>query len=73
MASDASGTFSRAKREAGLLRMLQAGVIVIVTDYGTLMVEALADNALAEAGALYEAIDMPFAVLVGQISAGYKA
>ncbi|MEU5531665.1 isochorismatase family protein [Streptomyces sp. NPDC020362] len=68
---DASGTFSHAKREAGLLRMQQAGVIV--SDYATLMVEALADNAAPEAGALYAALDMPFAVLVGQISAAHRA
>ncbi|MFF4137711.1 hypothetical protein ACFY1B_40930 [Streptomyces mirabilis] len=40
---DASGTFSQARREAGLLRIQQAGVVV--SDYATLMVEALADNA----------------------------
>ncbi|WP_327247610.1 isochorismatase family protein [Streptomyces sp. NBC_01320] len=71
VAVDASGTFSQAKREAGLLRMQQAGVIV--SDYATLMVEALADNAAPDAGALYAALDMPFAVLVGQISAAYHA
>ncbi|MFI1363303.1 isochorismatase family protein [Streptomyces griseochromogenes] len=71
VAVDASGTFSQAKREAGLLRMQQAGVIV--SDYATLMVEALADNALPEAGSFYAALDMPFAVLVGQISAAYQA
>ncbi|WP_406423130.1 isochorismatase family protein [Streptomyces sp. NBC_00842] len=71
VAVDASGTFSQAKREAGLLRMQQAGVIV--SDYATFMVEALADNALPEAGDLYAALDMPFAVLVGQISAAYQA
>ncbi|MFD5796082.1 isochorismatase family protein [Streptomyces diastatochromogenes] len=71
VAVDASGTFSHAKREAGLLRMQQAGVIV--SDYATLMVEALADNAAPEAGALYGALDMPFAVLVGQISAAHRA
>ncbi|MEV6129115.1 isochorismatase family protein [Streptomyces violaceusniger] len=71
VAVDASGTFSKAKREAGLLRMQQAGVIV--SDYATLMVEALADNAAPESGALYAALDMPFAVLAGQISAAYQA
>ncbi|MFE9066649.1 isochorismatase family protein [Streptomyces violaceusniger] len=71
VAVDASGTFSQAKREAGLLRMQQAGVIV--SDYATLMVEALADNAAPESGALYAALDMPFAVLAGQISAAYQA
>ncbi|MEU9986969.1 isochorismatase family protein [Streptomyces sp. NPDC048045] len=71
VAVDASGTFSQAKREAGLLRMQQAGVVV--SDYATLMVEALADNAVPEAGALYAALDMPFAVLVGQIAAAHRA
>lgn len=71
VAVDASGTFSQAKREAGLLRMQQAGVIV--SDYATLMVEALADNAAAQSGALYAALDMPFAVLAGQVSAAYRA
>ncbi|MFD4973084.1 isochorismatase family protein [Streptomyces sp. NPDC058424] len=70
VAVDASGTFSQAKRETGLLRMHQAGVVV--GDYATLMVEALADNASPEAGALYAALDMPFAVLVGQISTAYR-
>lgn len=67
VAVDASGTFSQTKRETGLLRMQQAGVVV--SDYATLMVEALADNALPEAAAVYAALDMPFAVLVGQIAA----
>lgn len=71
VAVDASGTFSQAKREAGLLRMQQAGVIV--SDYATLMVEALADNAAPESGALHAALDMPFAVLVGQISAAHRS
>ncbi|MER7183564.1 isochorismatase family protein [Streptomyces hyaluromycini] len=71
VAVDASGTFSQAKREAGLLRMQQAGVVV--SDYATLLVEALADNALPEAGDFYAALDMPFAVLVGQISAAHQA
>jgi nicotinamidase-related amidase len=70
VAVDASGTFSRAKRETGLLRMQQAGVVV--SDYATLLVEALGDNALPEAGAVYGALDMPFAVLVGQVAAAYR-
>jgi nicotinamidase-related amidase len=37
VAVDASGTFSETKRQVGLLRMLQAGVIL--SDYATLMVE----------------------------------
>ena len=69
VAVDASGTFSQTKREAGLLRLQQAGVIV--SDYATLMVEVLGDNASPVAGDVYGALDMPFAVLVGQISAAY--
>jgi nicotinamidase-related amidase len=65
VAVDASGTFSHTKREAGLLRMQQAGVIL--SDYATLAVEILADNSAPEAGAVYGALDMPFAVLVGQM------
>ena len=69
VAVDASGTFSQTKREAGLLRMQQAGVILC--DYATLMVEILKDNARPEAGAVYVALDMPWATLVGQIAKGY--
>jgi hypothetical protein len=54
---------------AGLLRMLQAGVIV--SDYASLMVEILKDNARPEAGAVYGAMDMPWAKLVGQIAHAY--
>jgi nicotinamidase-related amidase len=66
VAVDASGTFSETKRQAGLLRMLQAGVVL--SDYATLMVEILKDNSRPEAGAVYEAMDMPWAKLVGQIA-----
>jgi len=69
VAVDASGTFSETKRQTGLLRMLQAGVIV--SDYATLMVEILKDNARPEAGAVYGALDMPWATLVGQIAHAY--
>jgi nicotinamidase-related amidase len=69
VAVDASGTFSKTKREVGLLRMLQAGVII--SDYTTLMVEILKDNARPEAGAVYAAMDMPWAKLVGQIAHAY--
>jgi nicotinamidase-related amidase len=69
VAVDASGTFSETKRQVGLLRMLQAGVIV--SDYATLMVEILKDNARPEAGAVYGAMDMPWAKLVGQIAHAY--
>src|SRR5258705_7708772 len=66
VAVDASGTFSETKRQVGLLRMLQAGVIL--SDYATLMVEILKDNARPEAGEVYGAMDMAWAKLVGQIA-----
>src|ERR1700754_4896163 len=66
VAVDASGTFSETKRQAGLMRMQQAGVIL--SDYATLMVEILKDNGRPEAGAVYAALDMPWATLVGQIA-----
>src|SRR3989442_1183428 len=69
VAVDASGTFSDAKRDAGLLRMQQAGVIL--SDYASVMVETLKDNARHVAGAVDGALDMPWATLVGQISKAY--
>jgi nicotinamidase-related amidase len=65
VAMDASGTFSQTKRETGLLRLSQAGVIV--ADGASLMVEILADNARDVAGAVYGALDMDWAMLVGQV------
>src|ERR1700751_4430649 len=70
VAVDASGTFSETKRQVGLLRMLQAGVIL--SDYATLAVEILKDNGRPDAGAVYGALAMPFAVLVGQIADAYR-
>ena len=51
--------------------MLQAGVIL--SDYATLMVEILKDNARPEAGEVYGAMamDMAWAKLVGQIAHAY--
>ncbi len=69
VAVDASGTFSETKRQTGLLRMLQAGVIV--SDYASLMIEILKDNASPQAGPVYDALDMPWAKLVGQIAQAY--
>jgi len=69
VAVDACGTFSQTKRDVGLLRMLQAGVIT--TDYASLMVEILKDNSRPDAGAIYGAMDMPWAKLVGQIAHAY--
>jgi nicotinamidase-related amidase len=67
---DACGTFSQTKREAGLIRMLQAGAIV--SDYAILAVEILKYNNRPDAGAVYGALAMPFAVLVGQIAQAYR-
>jgi nicotinamidase-related amidase len=66
---DACGTFSQTKREAGLIRMQQAGVIV--SDYATLAIEILKDNGRPEAGPVYGALSMPFAVLLGQVAKAY--
>lgn len=70
VAVDASGTFSQTKHEVALQRLTQAGVVL--SDYATLMVEILGDNAAPEAGAVYEALDMPWAVLVGQVAGAYS-
>ncbi len=70
VAVDASGTFSVTKHDVGLLRMQQAGVIL--SDYATLMVEILKDNARPEAAAVYGALDMPWATLVGQVAGAYS-
>lgn len=66
VAVDACGTFNETKRQVGLLRMMQAGVIL--SDYATLMIEILKDNGRPEAGAVYGALDMDWAKLVGQIA-----
>ena len=66
-AIDASATFSETKRTTGILRMVQAGVIV--TDYASIAVEMLNDNADPKAAQLYAALDLPYAALVGQLSA----
>ena len=66
---DASGTFSETKRITGLMRMVQAGVVVI--DYSTVAVEMLKDNASPKAGDVYAALDMPFAGLVGQLAGAF--
>ena len=69
VAVDASGTFSQTKRQAGLLRMAQAGVVL--SDYSTLMVEILKDNGHPAAGSVYTALDMPWATLVGQVASAF--
>jgi hypothetical protein len=49
--------------------MQQAGAIPI--DYATALVEIMADNADPAAGEVYAALDLPFAVLLGQLVASY--
>jgi hypothetical protein len=44
---------------------------VILSDYATLMVEILKDNARPEAAAVCAAMDMPWAKLVGQVAKAY--
>ena len=68
VAVDACGTFSHDKREAGLARLTTLGIEV--SDYATLMVEVMADNADPKANDVYAAVDMPFATLMGQVAAG---
>lgn len=62
---DASGTFSQAKHDAGVMRLVQAGVIP--TDYATVGVEWLRDNADPKASELYSALDMSATTLVAQL------
>ena len=65
VAVDASGTFNPTKRETGILRLVQSGVVV--ADGSSLMVEILGDNARPVAGEVYGALDMDWATLVGQV------
>jgi len=67
VAMDASGTFNATKRETGLLRLSQAGVVV--ADGASLKVKILGDNARNIAGEVYAALDMDWANLVGQVRA----
>lgn len=65
VAVDASGTFNVTKRETGMVRLVQSGVVV--ADGSSLMVEILADNARSEAAEVYTALGMDWATLVGQV------
>jgi hypothetical protein len=68
IAMDACGTFTHDKREAGLARL--TGLGIEVSDYATLIVEIMADNADPKANEVYAALDMPFATLMGQVAQG---
>ncbi|MEO1493147.1 MAG: isochorismatase family protein [Pseudomonadota bacterium] len=65
VAVDASGTFNQTKRETGIIRLAQSGVIV--SDGASLMVEILADNARPEAADVYKALGMDWSILVHQV------
>lgn len=65
VAVDASGTFDLTKRETGIARLSQSGVVV--SDAASLMVEILADNASPKAFDVYAALDMDWSVLVSQV------
>jgi nicotinamidase-related amidase len=66
VALDACGTFSLDKREAGIARLTALGIEI--SDYATLIVEIMGDNADPKATDVYAALDMPFATLVGQFA-----
>lgn len=67
VAIDASGTFDLTKRETGIARLTQSGVVV--ADGSSLMVEILADNASPKAFDVYSALDMDWSILVSQVRA----
>ena len=59
---DASGSFTKEQSDLAVQRMVQAGVIPV--GYSDPIVEILGDNAAPEAGAVYQALGLPFAGLV---------
>lgn len=65
VAVDASGTFNSTKRETGLLRLIQSGVVT--ADAASLMIEILGDNASPKAQEVYTALGMDWSVLVSQV------
>lgn len=65
VAVDASGTFNHTKRETGIIRLMQSGVVT--ADASSLIVEILGDNASPKAEAVYTALGMDWATLVGQV------
>jgi isochorismate hydrolase len=67
---DASGGFSQTQVDMGVMRMQQAGVVPL--GYSTVAVELLADNAAAEAEAVYAALGIPFSALVFSLRQYYS-
>jgi len=71
VAVDACGTFDSTKRETGIVRLLQSGVVV--ADAASLMIEILGDNASPKAGEVYTALGMDWSILIGQVRASAAA
>ena len=71
VAVDASGTFNTTKRETGMNRLTQSGVVV--ADASSLMVEILSDNASPKAEKVYAALGMDWSTLVGQVRSSAAA
>ena len=65
VAVDACGTFDMTKRETGIVRLNQSGVVT--ADAASLMIEILGDNASPKAGEVYTALGMDWSILVGQV------
>ncbi|MCR9105497.1 MAG: isochorismatase family protein [Gammaproteobacteria bacterium] len=65
VAVDASGTFNATKRQTGIARLTQSGVVI--ADASSLIVEILGDNASPKAQEVYTALGMDWAILVGQV------
>ena len=65
VAVDASGTFNTTKRETGMIRLIQSGVVT--ADASSLIVEILGDNASPKAQEVYTALGMDWSILVGQV------
>ena len=65
VAVDASGNFNCTKRETGMARLVQSGVVI--SDSASLMIEILADNASPKAIEVYSALAMDWSILVGQV------
>lgn len=65
VAVDACGTFDSTKRETGIVRLIQSGVVT--ADASSLMIEILGDNAAPQAAEVYTALGMDWSILVGQV------
>ena len=71
VAVDACGTFNATKRDTGITRLTQSGVVT--ADASSLIVEILGDNASPKAEEVYTALGMDWSILVGQVRASAAA